>query len=157
MHGDFSYLSALAVLILTLLNPLDQDFPGDHPDIELLRLRNYTIGKKLADDEVLGPQGLERIAGLLGCLAPFVSRTWHAFVVVLHQSPFICPSRLNLPHPFASAALGLSAAKCLFIRRAQPVFLGTVIFGCARDPMLAFSSQPSVLTCPSRLRISTAL
>ncbi|KAI9788846.1 MAG: hypothetical protein M1816_006510 [Peltula sp. TS41687] len=56
-----------------MLKTKPKDFPGDHPDIELLRLRNYTIGKKLIDDEVLGSKGLERIAGLLGCLTPFVT------------------------------------------------------------------------------------
>jgi len=38
-----------------------------------LRLRNYTIGKKLKDDEVLDPGGLKRIADLIGILTPFVS------------------------------------------------------------------------------------
>lgn len=38
-----------------------------------MRLRNYTIGKKLKDDEVLGSGGLARIADLLGILTPFVS------------------------------------------------------------------------------------
>jgi len=39
----------------------------------LLKLRNYTIGKKLKDEEVLGAGGLDRIAGLIGILTPFVS------------------------------------------------------------------------------------
>ena len=38
-----------------------------------MKLRNYTIGKKLKDDEVLGAGGLDRIAELIGILTPFVS------------------------------------------------------------------------------------
>ena len=52
-----------------------QDYTEDHPNIELLRLRNYTMGRKLKDDEVLGPGGLSRIVDLLATLTPFVSQT----------------------------------------------------------------------------------
>ena len=48
-------------------------YEADNPNIDLLRLRNYTIGKKLKDDEVLGSGGLDRIAELIGILTPFVS------------------------------------------------------------------------------------
>ena len=54
----------------------DVKFKGydvDNPNIDLLKLRNYTIGKKLKDDEVLGAGGLDRITNLLGTLTPFVS------------------------------------------------------------------------------------
>ncbi len=50
-----------------------QGYDADNPNIDLLRLRNYTIGKKLKDDEVLGPGGLARITELIGVLTPFVS------------------------------------------------------------------------------------
>ena len=50
-----------------------QGYEADNPNIELLRLRNYTIGRKLKDDEVLGPGGLQRITDLIGILTPFVS------------------------------------------------------------------------------------
>ena len=55
---------------------IDETFQGydvDNPNIDLLKLRNYTIGKKLKDDEVLGAGGLDRITNLLGTLTPFVS------------------------------------------------------------------------------------
>lgn len=39
----------------------------------MLRLRNYTIGRKLDDSEVHGLPGFQRIAGLISCLVPFVS------------------------------------------------------------------------------------
>lgn len=38
-----------------------------------MRLKNYTIGRKLKDEEVLGPGGLNRIAELIRSLLPFVS------------------------------------------------------------------------------------
>ncbi len=50
-----------------------QGYDVENPNIELLRLRNYTIGRKLKDDEVLGSGGLKRIADLIGVLTPFVS------------------------------------------------------------------------------------
>ncbi|KAL9108881.1 MAG: hypothetical protein Q9227_006412 [Pyrenula ochraceoflavens] len=46
-------------------------YEADHPNISLLRLRNFTLGKKLADDEVLGSGALERIAGIVDVLVPF--------------------------------------------------------------------------------------
>lgn len=54
-------------------NLYDIDYDAGHPDIDLLRLRNYTIGRKLSDEEVLGEPGMQRIAQLLAALFPFVS------------------------------------------------------------------------------------
>jgi len=51
----------------------EQGYDADRPDIDLLRLRNYTIGRKLDEAEVVGPHGLDRIAELLSCMKPFVS------------------------------------------------------------------------------------
>lgn len=48
-------------------------YDADHADLDLLRLRNYTIGRKLTDDEVLGEGGTARVAELLAALRPFVS------------------------------------------------------------------------------------
>jgi hypothetical protein len=56
-----------------LLTDRIQGYDLENPNIELLRLRNYTIGRKLKDDEVLGSGGLKRIAELIGVLTPFVS------------------------------------------------------------------------------------
>lgn len=49
-----------------------QGYSADNPNILLLRLRNFTIGKNLADEEILGQGGLVRIADLIGVLTPFV-------------------------------------------------------------------------------------
>ena len=48
-------------------------YEADNPNIDLLRLRNYTIGHKLKDAEVLGQGGLGRIVQLIGILTPFVT------------------------------------------------------------------------------------
>lgn len=50
-----------------------QGYDKEHRDIELLRLRNFTLGTKLSDEEVVGAKGLERIAELVACIVPFVS------------------------------------------------------------------------------------
>jgi len=50
-----------------------RDYAADHADIALLRLRNFTVGRKLKDEEVAGKGGLGRVVELLGCLVPFVS------------------------------------------------------------------------------------
>ena len=49
-----------------------QDYTIDNPNIDLLRLRNFTISRKLKDEEVTGPKGLQRIAQLMAVLTPFV-------------------------------------------------------------------------------------
>ncbi|OCL15454.1 hypothetical protein AOQ84DRAFT_358023, partial [Glonium stellatum] len=51
----------------------NQGYENDHQDINILRLRNYTIGKKLSDDEVIGAKGLDHIAEQMSCMVPFVS------------------------------------------------------------------------------------
>ncbi|KAF3048305.1 hypothetical protein E8E12_011662 [Didymella heteroderae] len=57
----------------TALKRHPKDFPMDHKDIELLRLRSFTLGKKLSDDEVVGPKGIGRIAELIACIEPFIT------------------------------------------------------------------------------------
>ena len=52
---------------------LTQGYDADHVDIDLLRLRNYTIGRKLTEQEVIGADILDRISDLLSMMKPFVS------------------------------------------------------------------------------------
>ncbi|KXT08653.1 hypothetical protein AC579_9414 [Pseudocercospora musae] len=52
---------------------LTMNYDADHPDIALLRLKNYTMLRKLADDEVLGETGFRRIAQLMETLAPWIT------------------------------------------------------------------------------------
>lgn len=39
----------------------------------MLRLRNFTIGSKISDEEILSDGGLQRILELVGVIKPFVS------------------------------------------------------------------------------------
>ncbi|KAK5011580.1 hypothetical protein LTR28_012690 [Elasticomyces elasticus] len=63
-----SYTSRVASLICCL-----QGYGADHENIELLRLRNFTVGRKVEDAEITGPKGMERVLGLLSCIVPFVT------------------------------------------------------------------------------------
>ncbi|KAF1997957.1 hypothetical protein P154DRAFT_524496 [Amniculicola lignicola CBS 123094] len=60
----------------TALKKHPKGYDADHSDIELLRLRNFTLGTKLPDEEVVGAKGLARIAELVACMLPFVSRSF---------------------------------------------------------------------------------
>ncbi|CAN9443895.1 unnamed protein product [Alternaria sp. RS040] len=48
-------------------------YDHDHKDIELLRLRNFTMGRKLTDDEIVGVGGLERVGELVANMVPFIT------------------------------------------------------------------------------------
>ena len=50
-----------------------QGYDADHPNIALLRLRNFTMGRQLKDSEVTGKGGLDKIIDLFGTMTPFVS------------------------------------------------------------------------------------
>lgn len=56
-----------------MLKTKPKGYDKENPNIDLLKLRNYTVGKKLKDEEVLGPGGIRRIVDLIGILTPFVS------------------------------------------------------------------------------------
>jgi hypothetical protein len=68
-----------------------QGYDANHPDIDLMRLRNYTIGASLSEGELLDG-GLERVSELLGSLKPFVSwRTFSSSATTLpvpHRRPY---------------------------------------------------------------------
>jgi len=71
---DDSFLLAFAQLgskMLTIL--IYQGYDAEHRDIDLLRLKNFTIGRKLTDQEVVGNKGLGRVAELISVMVPFVS------------------------------------------------------------------------------------
>ena len=56
-----------------LLKHTTQDFSIAHQEIDLLRLRSFTLGKKLLDKEILDAKGMDRVAQLISCIEPFVS------------------------------------------------------------------------------------
>ncbi|KAJ5143523.1 Conserved hypothetical protein CHP02453 [Penicillium bovifimosum] len=48
-------------------------YDADNKNIKLLRLRSFTIGKPISDEELTGDDAQERIAALVGVMEPFVS------------------------------------------------------------------------------------
>lgn len=49
-----------------------QGYDADHPNIELLRLRNFTIGHNISDDVIVSAKGLDRVLALIAIMHPFV-------------------------------------------------------------------------------------
>ena len=47
-------------------------YNADHRDIELLKLKNYVLGKKVADSDIFGPGSQEKLAEIFRPMAPFV-------------------------------------------------------------------------------------
>ncbi|MCJ1400915.1 hypothetical protein MMC11_004126 [Xylographa trunciseda] len=48
-------------------------YGADNPNIDLLRLRNFTMGCKLKDEEVVGTKGITRISEVIGIMSPFIA------------------------------------------------------------------------------------
>ncbi|KAJ4525317.1 hypothetical protein HRR86_000946 [Exophiala dermatitidis] len=48
-------------------------YEANNPNIELLRLRNFTLGKPIPDEVVVSEQGLQKIVELIGVMVPFVT------------------------------------------------------------------------------------
>ncbi|KAJ5194422.1 Conserved hypothetical protein CHP02453 [Penicillium cf. griseofulvum] len=48
-------------------------YEADNKNIKLLRLRSFTIGKPIADDELTGDDAQEKIVALVGVMEPFVT------------------------------------------------------------------------------------
>lgn len=49
-----------------------QGFDADHREIELLKLKKYTLGAKLHDQQILGLDGQRHILELMALAQPFV-------------------------------------------------------------------------------------
>ncbi|PWY83499.1 hypothetical protein BO70DRAFT_290842 [Aspergillus heteromorphus CBS 117.55] len=57
-------------------SPSAAGYEVDNENIQLLRLRSFTIGRPLSDEELLSPTSArERIAALIGIMEPFVSHS----------------------------------------------------------------------------------
>lgn len=78
-----------------------QGYEADNPNIEFLRLKNFTIGRKLKDEEVLGPGFLDTIAGLVGTMAPFVSLI--LFLPLFNLSSSCVAAMIRHPLPVGAA------------------------------------------------------
>ncbi|KAK2736341.1 hypothetical protein FQN57_000791 [Myotisia sp. PD_48] len=56
--------------------PNDEEKAGynaDNPNIALLRLRSFHISKKIQDKDLLGPDGLDKVAHIVGIMVPLVT------------------------------------------------------------------------------------
>lgn len=50
-----------------------QGYDADNENIKLLRLRSFTIGKPIADEDLTGDDAQEKIISLIEIMEPFVS------------------------------------------------------------------------------------
>ncbi|RFU30487.1 hypothetical protein B7463_g5868, partial [Scytalidium lignicola] len=50
-----------------------RDYDANHKDIELLKLRNFTISKKIDDSEITSADSLQRITTYLASIVPFIT------------------------------------------------------------------------------------
>ena len=57
----------------TALKTKPRDYDANHRDVDLLRLRNFTIGCKLDDEDIVGSEVLDTLAGLVQSLVPFIT------------------------------------------------------------------------------------
>lgn len=62
----------------------------DNENIELLRLRSFTVSKALSDAEIMDSNAQEKIASLFGVMEPFVSSPLMSRVIHL-ASLSVCP------------------------------------------------------------------
>lgn len=54
---------------------LSQGFDADHRDIELLKLRNFTVGKKIPDSVFTADDSQDQIADIIRPMVGYVSGT----------------------------------------------------------------------------------
>lgn len=70
------------------LGHLHQGFDADHRDIELLKLRNFTIGKKGLPDSVFTDEdGQDKISDIIRAMNGFVSHAAMATLGLLAGKP----------------------------------------------------------------------
>ncbi|KAK6350357.1 hypothetical protein TWF696_006589 [Orbilia brochopaga] len=55
------------------LKTAPKGYDKEHPDIDLLRLKSYTVGKRITDAEMLLPNAMDQLVELIRVLEPFVS------------------------------------------------------------------------------------
>ncbi|KAI9665334.1 MAG: hypothetical protein M1831_001771 [Alyxoria varia] len=48
-------------------------YDADHENIELLRLKNFTVFRSMSDKEVMKPDFIDKVASLIQCMVPFVT------------------------------------------------------------------------------------
>lgn len=68
---------AEATRVSELLTQGMQGYNADHRDIGLLKLKNYVLGTKVADDVVFGPGSREKLEEIFRPMVPFVCAWAH--------------------------------------------------------------------------------
>ncbi|PGH13205.1 hypothetical protein AJ79_03762 [Helicocarpus griseus UAMH5409] len=67
-------------------------YDADNKNIDLLRLRNFTIGKAFQDKDMLGPGSLDRVAHIVGIMEPFKPQLHGIYFSPSHGlRPFVSP------------------------------------------------------------------
>jgi hypothetical protein len=88
-----------------------QNYSKDHKDIELLRLKSFTISKPFTDKDVLSPEFLDAVANVFKHMEPLVSEVDTG---KLHDALWWCtcfhliyPADLRREHPGLTAYINL--------------------------------------------------
>lgn len=79
---------------------LCKGFTVEHRDIELLKLRNFTVGTKISDDIFLGDDAQEKISAIIQPMVVFVSPgiiEMHAFSLTSATITFL--NSIVMPDP----------------------------------------------------------
>jgi len=50
-----------------------QNYPKDHKDIALLRLKSFTVSKTLADEDVVSPEFLDKVVNVFKHMEPLIT------------------------------------------------------------------------------------
>ncbi|KAE8441437.1 hypothetical protein EG329_004963 [Mollisiaceae sp. DMI_Dod_QoI] len=50
-----------------------QGYDADHKDVNLLKLRNFVVSRKISDEEILSENGLEIVADIVEAIEPFIT------------------------------------------------------------------------------------
>ncbi|KAF3942394.1 hypothetical protein ABW19_dt0208136 [Dactylella cylindrospora] len=55
------------------LKTAPKGYDKTHPDINLLRLKSYTVGKRISDEEILQPNAMDYIVEIIRAMEPFIT------------------------------------------------------------------------------------
>lgn len=69
--ADPTFISTFGELQGEQLKTVPKGFPKDHPDIDLLRYKQFIFSKNFSDEEVIAPDFLERVNDTFKAMRPF--------------------------------------------------------------------------------------
>lgn len=97
-----------------MLTSFFQGYDADHKDIELLRLKNFTIGRSINEEEVLSSRFMDRVAELMSSMSPFVSSRGdlaNPRSALLHVKVWFAPNTISATGHLRSSAVLLAAVR----------------------------------------------